>query len=62
MLEKVNALYPRLMNNLQAPTYIFGQKNHPNFSWNHGQYKEAPNSNITTTDTGQLPKSNVGVY
>ncbi|XP_074336127.1 uncharacterized protein LOC141673290 [Apium graveolens] len=36
-IEQVNAMFqPRVRNDLYAPIYNPGWKNHPNFSWNQG--------------------------
>ena len=73
-IEKVNAMFQsRVKNDPYAPTYNPGQKNHPNFSWNQGQYNQynqnsqpafqKPNPGpYPTQNPNSYPSQNLGHY
>ncbi|XP_074350090.1 uncharacterized protein LOC141689636 [Apium graveolens] len=65
-IKQVNAMFqPRVRNDPYAPTYNHGWKNHPNFSWNQGQYNQF-NQNSQPTfqkpNPGPYPTQNLGHY
>ena len=60
--EQVNATFQRPRNELYAPTYNLGWRNHPNFSWSqhHGQGGTNPNFNQGPQKNLNYSRPNLG--